>query len=277
MSWNWRPPRRTPWQTPLPLPRDTADAVLAEGGGENFGLLCERYLAYGEDRGRLALLRELADRRALVPDFKDLRALIEAHDHRWRQRAAALGAVTFTARPEWRAIVGLGTNALLGTGITLHPVYGFPVVSASALKGICRLYAERVLERPAKELDHALGWCEEQEGRRGDLIFLDSMPVVPPRLERDIINPLFGDYYRGATPPAGYLSAQPTFFLTLGQDSLYRFGVASFERNTEAAEQGAQWLRDALDALGVGAKTCAGYGYWRVDGPPPGEEKFSEH
>ena len=115
-----------------------------------------------------------------------------------------------------------------------------------------------------------LGWSEDKGGRRGDLIFLDGVPTEPPRLERDIVNPLFGDYYRGTAPPACYLSAQPFFFLALGPESIYRFGVASLERDTKAARQGAQWLRGALDTLGVGAKTHAGYGYWRFDGPPPG-------
>ena len=46
MNWLWKPPRQTPWQTPFPLPRDTAEALLAEGGCDNLGLLSERYLAY---------------------------------------------------------------------------------------------------------------------------------------------------------------------------------------------------------------------------------------
>lgn len=268
MSWPWKPPRQTPWQTPFPLPRDTAEALLAEGGCDNFGLLSERYLAYGEDRDRLHLLRELVDRRALVADFSHWQELIAAHQARWQRRATALGAVTLRARPEWRVIVGLKTNTLLESGIMLHPIYGFPIIPSSALKGVCRQYAEKVLERPVAELEHRLGWADDEDGQRGDLIFLDGVPETPPPLERDVINPIFGAYYReDGTPPADYLSPQPNFFLTIGSGDVYWFGVASIEGNAQTAEQGAQWLRGALEELGVGAKTCAGYGYWQVEEP----------
>ena len=88
--------------------------------------------------------------------------------------------------------------------------------------------------------------------------------MTSPTVERDVINPIFGAYYRdeGKTPPANYLSPQPIFFLALGASSLYRFGVASLGGGPESAEQGAQWLRGALTELGVGSKTVAGYGYW---------------
>ena len=69
MNWPWRMPQYLPWATPYPLPRDTSEGLMAEGHCENFGLLLERYLAYGDNRGQLELLRELTDRRALVPDF----------------------------------------------------------------------------------------------------------------------------------------------------------------------------------------------------------------
>ena len=135
MSWSWRMPRDLPWETPYPLARDTAAAVLAQGRCDNFGLLMERYLAFGDNRGQLQLLRELTDRRALVPDFVGLHELIAAHDVRWQDTALDLGAITFSARPSWRVIVGLGTNDLLEGGITLHPIHGFPIVPASAAQG----------------------------------------------------------------------------------------------------------------------------------------------
>ena len=132
MNWPWRMPRDLPWATPYPLPRDTSDAVLAEGRCENFGLLTERYLAFGDDRGQLRIVREMVDRKALVPSFAGQQELIEAHRDRWQHLAEELGAKTLSARPQWRVIVGKGTNALLEGGMTLHPVFGFPVVPATA-------------------------------------------------------------------------------------------------------------------------------------------------
>ena len=266
MIWPWRMPQTSPWGTPYPLPRDTSEALLAEGRCDNFGLLLERYLAFGDNRGQMQLLRELVDRKALVPDFTGQKELIDACRARWDRLAQDLGAVTFTARPEWRVIVGLGTNALLGGGMTLHPVFGFPVIPPSALKGVCRVYAQWVLERPAEELDRLFGKVEGEDSLRGDLMFLEGVPAAVPVVERDVISPLFGAYYReGNTPPAQYLSPQPIFFLTVGGASTYQFGVASLAGDREAASQGARWLQKTLAAVGVGAKTAAGYGYWLAE------------
>jgi CRISPR-associated protein Cmr6 len=266
MSWPWRMPRDLPWATPYPLPRDTSEAVLAEGRCDNFSLLMDRYLAFGDNRGRLELLREISNRRALVPDFTGQHELIAAHDARWQQTAEDLGAITFAARPQWRVINGLGTNDVLGGGMTLHPVFGFPIVPATALKGVSRAYACWVLESPDEEMDTLLGKAEEDQKLRGDLLFLEGSPIEPPAVERDVINPIFGAYYRDSnTPPASYLSPSPIFFMALGSPSRYRFGVASLSGNRDAAERGVHWLQGALTELGIGAKSGAGYGYWEVE------------
>ena len=266
MNWPWKMPRDLPWSSPYPLPRDTSDALLAEGRCENFSLLLDRYLAFGDYRGQLQLLRELTDRKALVPDYQGQRELIAAYDARWQHTAVELGAITFSARPHWRVIIGKGTNDLLELGITLHPVFGFPIVPATALKGVSRAYARWVVEAPAEEMDRLLGKVEEQGASRGDLLFLEGAPADPPVIERDVINPAFGAYYRDSrTPPASYLSPSPIFFLALGARSRYRFGVASLSGDREAAERGVHWLQGALTELGVGAKSAAGYGYWELE------------
>lgn len=265
----WRMPRLVSWATPYPFARDTADALLAEGHCDNFGLLMDRYLAYTDERGKVQLLREFNNRQALEPDFRGLEALIRAHQARWQRTAAALGATVLFARPEWRVIVGLGTHELLGGGITVHPVYGFPILPASALKGICRAYAERVLDQPADRVDRLLGCLRDDAGSRGDLVFLDAVPAGVPRVERDVINPVFAAYYLAAhTPPADYLSPRPIFFLAVGAESLYSFAVGSLSGDPEAARQGREWLSGALQEIGVGAKTAAGYGYWVLASEP---------
>ena len=177
MNWPWRMPRDLPWLTPYPLPRDTSEALLAEGQCDNFSLLIDRYLAFGDNRGRLELLRELTNRRALVPDYSSQRELIAAHDARWRQMADDVGAITFSAHPEWRVIVGLGTNDILEGGITLHPVFGFPVVPATALKGVSRAYARWVLESPDLEIDTLLG----RGRRRSEAARRPGVPGRQPR------------------------------------------------------------------------------------------------
>ena len=210
--------------------------------------------------------RELADRSALVPDFTKQKELVDAYSARWRNLAEEMGAITFSARPQWRVIMGLGTNDILEGGIVLHPIFGFPTLPATSLKGVSRAYAQWVLERPEQELDALLGMVDEDESRCGDLVFLEGSPVTPPVLERDVVNPIFGPYYRDSkTPPANYLSPQPIFFLALNAGSSYQFGVASLSGDQTAARQGVGWLQGALIDLGVGAKSAAGYGYWILE------------
>jgi CRISPR-associated protein Cmr6 len=266
MTWPWQMVRDLLWPTPFPLPRDTADALMAQGGCENFSLLMERYLAFSDNRGQPQLLRELTNRRALIPDFTALKDLIDAQAARWRDTAERLGAVTFTARPQWRVIVGLGSNDLLEGGIALHPVLGYPIMPATSLKGITRRYLEFIEERPAEELDVLFGRVAAASALRGDLLFLEGTPLAPPVIERDVKNPIMGAYYRDhRTPPASYLGPSPLFFLTVGARSRYQFGVASLRGDAEAAARGAGWLQAALTEIGCGAKTAAGYGYWVMD------------
>ena len=98
----------------------------------------ERYLAFGSNRGQLELLRELTNRSALVPDFTTQGVVFEAYSARWRGLAEDMNAIMFSAHPQWRVIVGLGTNDLLDGGIVLHPIFGFPVIPATSLKGVSR-------------------------------------------------------------------------------------------------------------------------------------------
>ena len=189
-----------------------------------------------------------------MPDFTKQKELVDAYSARWRNLAEEMGAITFSARPQWRVIMGLGTNDILEGGIVLHPIFGFPTLPATSLKGVSRAYAQWVLERPEQELDALLGMVDEDESRCGDLVFLEGSPVTPPVLERDVVNPIFGPYYRDSkTPPANYLSPQPIFFLALNAGSSYQFGVASLSGDQTAARQGVGWLQGALIDLGVGA------------------------
>ena len=264
----WRVPRDLLWPTPYPLPRDTAAELMEhDGETENLGLKMDRLLPYGSGRQGPELVHEFVDRGALVPDTAPLADLVEGWRLRWERLAASVSAATFTASPEWRSLVGLGTNALLQGGITLHHLYGLPFIPAKALKGATRLYAEVVLDTPGEEVARLFGRTEG-EARRGELLFLDGVPAAPPRIERDLMNPHYAIYYGGQdnVPPGDYLSPTPVFLLVVGKGSPYRFGVASLQGNRQDAERATEWLKSALGEVGVGAKTAAGYGYWVVEG-----------
>jgi len=98
---------------------------------------------------------------------------------------------------------------------------------------------------------------------RGGVVFFEAVPVEPPALAVDVMNPHYGDYYQKKpnVPPADYLSPVPIYFLTVQAGSRFAFAVAADDPGL--ARQARDWLWDALANLGAGGKTNAGYGYFQ--------------
>jgi CRISPR-associated protein Cmr6 len=101
------------------------------------------------------------------------------------------------------------------------------------------------------------------DAEAGQVIFFDAIPAnsASLKLELDVMNPHYGPYYQGAQPPADYHNPVPVFFLTIGLGSEFLFAVAS--QNADLATKAKEWLKKALEEMGVGAKTVAGYGLWK--------------
>lgn len=163
-----------------------------------------------------------------------------------------------------RLIIGLGGAHVLETGLTLHPLYGFPYIPGSAVKGIARAYAEGEGGADKEEILEIFGSERKDRtlktNREGKVIFLDALPSGFPRLEVDIMNPHYGEYYRGDKPPADYLSPHPVFFLTVAPGTEFTFYLLS--REEDLLDKAAEWLIKGLEELGAGGKTAVGYGYF---------------
>ncbi len=94
-------------------------------------------------RSRPAFLRSVADAAERARS-----ALYSAWHTRFLEALHAAGiseATTLQATTLWRLVVGFATNPALETGISLHPLYGFPYLPASAVKGLVHQVAERAL------------------------------------------------------------------------------------------------------------------------------------
>ncbi len=109
-------------------------------------------------------------------------------------------------------------------------------------------------------------------GAAGLAIFFDAIPAGQPRLQLDIMNPHFPDYYgdkNGHVPPADWQSPKPVYFLTVAEGSEFLFAVGwrqPLASDAEAARlqsTARDWLIRGLTDLGIGAKTSAGYGYFQ--------------
>lgn len=168
-------------------------------------------------------------------------------------------------KTQWRMVIGLGSGSILETSMTLHRIYGFPIIPGSGLKGLTKAYANTVegIDDSDKQITDIFGSQSTLKPSQGKVIFFDAIPLKLPKLKLDIMNPHYQDYYsddKGKTPPADYLSPNPIFFLTVGEGAEFYFAVASKENGL--ATKAKEWLENALKELGVGAKTSAGYGYF---------------
>lgn len=262
-----RPVGKEPPPTLWPLPSDTQRMARAhEKDCSNPGLWLDKFAAYTRrgpiwEMGMQAKKRE--DVRWGVPGYREG---LKQYTARWQKILDANGATSFVAEPQWRMVVGLGGASVRETGLTLHRLYGFPVIPGSALKGLTSSWAE--IEHPHdSDRAHIFGTQEES----GAVVFFDTIPLAPPRMKLDVMNPHYGEYYMdktGRTPPADWLSPVPVYFLTVEAGSQFLFALGPRRRNhpedQACVSKAMAWLKEALREMGVGAKTTAGYGYMQV-------------
>ena len=175
-----------------------------------------------------------------------------------------------TLQPEWRMNIGLGGESVYETGITLHHIYGFPYIPATAIKGITHHYANE--QKKEKKIDEKLileifgSESEDSDNpQKGKVIFFDTFPVDEIILSPDIMNNHYPDYYDNAKkPPADWQSPRPILFLTV-KDTSFKFVVGmkpkDYTKNPDLLNEAIDLLKNALQEKGIGAKTAVGYGY----------------
>ncbi len=212
-------------------------------------------------------------------------ALTQSVYNRWHAMMSAMKVTFFNASLDWRMVVGLGGKTVLETDITLHHLYGIPFIPGSALKGLTRSYVTEEYKKyyvpedkpeeqrePSKKIDEdhpeikrIFGTQEEA----GTVIFFDAMPLDGKvTFALDIMNPHYPDYYGGTKPPTNDQNPVPVTFLTVA-NTTFTFALAPRNPNDpkhkEYVEIVKGWLQEAIEKYGVGGKTSAGYGYFKID------------
>lgn len=143
-----------------------------------------------------------------------------------------------------RIFIGLGGAHPLESSFSLHPLYGFPYLPSSSIKG---LVGEEEI-------------CGTQKGK-GEVIFFDAFPK-PNRelLQYDIISVHYKSYYdsRGRKPPAGLEGPTIINLLCIPRGTSFLFLLAS--KDEEKLKKGIELLQERLELLGIGARTKLGFG-----------------
>ncbi|AVI62974.1 type III-B CRISPR module RAMP protein Cmr6 [Halomonas sp. GFAJ-1] len=197
------------------------------------------------------------------------------------------GGLAIERQSSWHFLTGLGNPHPVENGLTWHSVLGVPYLPGSAVKGITRAWLElngydaqvrkRLFGSDDKDPREARTFADEPELISGEVIFFDALPVEPVTLMIDTMTPHMGKWYESgdkqpgsaANTPADWHAPNPVVFLAATK-VVMRFAVAprlrpgmTDDQREEAkalAELASQALSDALEHLGAGAKTAAGYG-----------------
>ncbi|MBI5194649.1 MAG: type III-B CRISPR module RAMP protein Cmr6 [Nitrospirae bacterium] len=276
----------------LPLPAETREIFNDEEkilGASNIGLLFNKYVYCWQTGWQMNEEHIKGFRKSIAESVSKLKLpkdkdYVAALNRRHRTVIESLNhsgwhIELFELTTDTRLIIGLGGTSVIETGMTLHPLYGFPYLPGSGLKGLARAYAEIAIEHEPteeafrKELKKILGsdYKDPQlasENTQGKVFFMYGLPTSFPKLELDIMNPHYGDYYQGKTdskgnaiPPADYLNPVPVTFLTVAKGEKFSFAI--FSREKELVNKAKEWLMGGLTELGAGGKTNVGYGYFR--------------
>ena len=184
----------------------------------------------------------------------------------------ALGGRGAVFKTDWHFATGLGLPHPVENGLIWHHTLGVPYLAGSAVKGLVRAWVAVWDEslNDGEKAQRLRDWfgTTEQAGR---FRFFDALPVEPVTLAADVMTPHLAKWYEqgGAIQdwrreldkvPADWHAPVPVPFLVVKEAKLL-FGLAP--RRPEFAEDLPQVfaaLKQALDWLGAGAKTAAGYG-----------------
>lgn len=247
------------------------------------GLLLEKWHELWDAKNQADFARkELARVVACRGDAGMLGAALQTR----RTAFSELGAVRWTNKTSGPLTLHLSASGSFeNAGICLHPVYGFPIIPGTGIKGLARAYATTVARAPAEDIKAVFGPDEirsDNDAAAGGVVFYDAWPISWPRLMLDILNNHHREYYEGKCPPVDWEDPIPVHFLSVPAGVEFEFAVAARSladpdaaRLTRSARE---WIEGGLKWLGAGAKTNAGYGRFEtnVDMPVEAERAVFE-
>ena len=194
---------------------------------------------------------------------------------------AQLNGVSQRYTSDWHFVTGMGNSHPVENGFSWHPTLAVPFLTGASVKGLVRAWVEMNDEGLSEELKagRLKSWFgsedkDKESDQTGDFIFFDALPDAPPQLACDIMTPHMGKWYSdgdkaklsdSTTIPADWHEPVPVPFLVVKKTSLV-FHIAPRKKDPQAElEQVFYALNQALEWLGAGAKTAAGYGYLTED------------
>lgn len=283
------------------LPNDTARLLASNNhqSGDNYALYLNKAGRFCKDKFHLVkngkFLKEF--------NFSSCGVIMKKLNDRIANHANTLHGAnvkTVKVKTAWRLTIGLGGESIYETDMSLHPVYGFPYLTGSALKGVVRSWiivkffdGNETLAMNDSKLFCDIFGCDKnsyyKKAMKGKAFFYDAFPDGDVKVKPDVMNPHYQEYYKADSnvPPADYLSPVPVFFLTV-KDTKFKIVVGGHsslgiigdyqniskkpdeivtdklfevsEKDNSVLDYLVKTIKDALEQHGIGAKTAVGYG-----------------
>ena len=190
----------------------------------------------------------------------------------------ALGGHCIDRQTTGPFVSGLGRDHPVENGFLWHHTLGTPYLSGSSVKGMVRAWARQWQgEDEESKVLPILGSDLPSKRQAGSVVFFDALPIKPLELRADVMTPHYNEYYQEGKVPGDWISPVPIPFLTVGEGAVFRFaaaprrGVPSSEA-VASCKKALEWLTEALEWIGAGAKTAAGYGRFGAVPPPTSRE-----
>ncbi len=200
------------------------------------------------------------------------REVLQAQALRQLALITALGGHGAVFKTDWHFATGLGLPHPVENGLIWHHTLGVPYLAGSGVKGLVRAGVEVWDEmlNAEEKARRMIQWFGDVQ-QAGQFLFFDALPVEPVVLTADVMTPHLNKWYEQGGDikdwrrepekvPADWHDPVPVPFLVVKSAKLL-FGIAP-RRPEFAGELSLVFaaLKQALDWLGAGAKTSAGYG-----------------
>lgn len=180
-----------------------------------------------------------------------------------------------------RFVTGMGHSNPVENGFTWHHLLGTAYLPGSSIKGMVRSWVrewEKIDSDKQELITRIFGPAESSYKQSvGTVIFFDALPVTPIQCDAEIMTVHYSEYYKNPTthPPRDWENPNPIPFLTVAKEQPFIFGIAprraSAAQDQKDAQKVIEWLKNALEWGGAGAKTAVGYGLFEVDAKRQGQ------
>lgn len=242
-------------------PKDVDNIVPTNPGGiGNRSLYFDKYLAIPEGE---------KDRHSVFSALIEKKADLKLHQI-MQKRSTWPGIHSFEATTRSSLIVNSSTGLVQGGGLALNRLTGMPYIPGSAIKGMARAAAADLLMDPS-EIVYLFG-TGGAHGQSGAISFLDAVPVQDAPLRLDIATCHHPEYYKGRAPREDNENPEPHIFPVVAAGAKFEFrfvvrerahgSVAKIKSGFNPREKIVECIKHGLAAMGVGAKTAAGYGWF---------------